>query len=397
MKIGILGGTFNPPHLGHLAAAKAAAETLKLDQLVFVPVGIPPHKSLPERMPSDEQRLEMVSFMADQMGRPELTLVWDEEIKRPGLSFTSDTLCKASQLWPDAELWLLVGTDMFLTLQDWNKPDLIMSKAGICTFGRSVNENQADLDRQERFLTEKYQARIVRISIPDLVDTSSTEIRGALLKGSGKSNLPQRVYGYILREKLYGTSADLKNLSLEDLRSVSYSMVKAKRVPHVLGTEEESASLALRWGAEEDTMRKAAILHDCTKYWHRKDHLAVCEQCGLELDEVERENSKLLHAKTGAILAHSMFGQSDEVCRAIYFHTTGRAGMTLAEKILYIGDYIEPTRDFREAEEMRRLAYIDLDQTVALGASISVHEMKENKKTIHPNTLEAWEFYRKKA
>lgn len=81
MKIGIYGGTFNPPHLGHLAAARAAAGALGLDKLVFVPAGVPPHKIMPAGSPDDRQRLAMTSIAADQLLRPELTAVWDEEVK----------------------------------------------------------------------------------------------------------------------------------------------------------------------------------------------------------------------------------------------------------------------------------------------------------------------------
>ena len=87
MKIGIYGGTFNPPHLGHLAAARAAAGALGLDKLVFVPAGVPPHKIMPAGSPDDRQRLAMTSIAADQLLRPELTAVWDEEVKRPGKTF----------------------------------------------------------------------------------------------------------------------------------------------------------------------------------------------------------------------------------------------------------------------------------------------------------------------
>ena len=395
MKIGIYGGTFNPPHAGHLAAARAAAAVLGLDKLVFVPAGLPPHKELPENSPTDQQRLEMTSILADQMRRPDLTAVWDEELKRPGKSYTADTLYQASLLWPDAELWLLMGTDMFLSLQTWYKPDRVMELAGICAFGRTEADTEEVFAPQRAYLHDTYNARVTTITIPDLVDVSSTRLRQALRGGKGREYLPDPVYGYILREKLYGTFADLTRLTDEDLRCVSYSMVKAKRLPHIRGTEEEAVRLARRWGADEEKMRRAAILHDCTKYLSLEEHLAICERYGVELDEMERVTEKLLHSKTGALLARHMFGQDDEIYQSIFYHTTARGDMTLGEKIIYMADYIEPNRDFPEVEEMRALAYSDLDAAVAMGTRMAIEEMREKGRKVHPNTQEAYEHYRK--
>lgn len=395
MKIGIYGGTFNPPHLGHLAAARAAAGALGLDKLVFVPDGEPPHKALPAGSPSARQRLEMVTVAADQLLLPEVTVVWDEELKRPGKSYTSDTLYRASLLWPQAELWLLVGTDMFLTLPSWHKPDAIMALAGICAFGRTEQDTEEALAPQRDHLVQTYGARVATIPVPGLVNISSTRLRELLGAGRGWEYLAPAVYGYILREKLYGTCADLSRLNIEDLRCVSYSMIKAKRIAHVRGTEETAVRLAQRWGADVEKLRRAAILHDCTKYWSLEKHLALCDRYGVALDEMERVTEKLLHAKTGAIMARYVFGQDDEVYDAIFYHTTGRADMSLAEKIIYIADYIEPNRDFPEVERLRALADEDLDGAVALGARLAIQEMEERGRTVHHNTLEAYQFYQK--
>ena len=395
MKIGIYGGTFNPPHLGHLAAARAAAGVLGLDKLVFVPAGVPPHKIMPAGSPDDRQRLAMTSIAADQLLRPELTAVWDEEVKRPGKSYTSDTLYQASLLWPQAELWLLVGTDMFLTLHTWHKPDAAMSLAGICAFGRTEKDTEEVFAPQRDFLARAYGAKITTITIPGLVDISSTRLRELLSVGQGGQYLAPAVYGYILREKLYGTSVDLTRLSIEDLRCVSYSMIKAKRIAHVRGTEETAVQLARRWGADVEKLRRAAILHDCTKYLSLEEHLALCSRYGVAVDRMEQVTEKVLHAQTGAILARNVFGQDDEVYDAIFYHTTGRADMSLAEKILYIADYIEPNRDFPEVERMRTLAFADLDRTVAMGARLAIQEMEERGRSVHHNTLEAYEFYQK--
>lgn len=394
MKIGIYGGSFNPPHLGHLAAARAAAAALGLDKLVFVPAGLPPHKELPAGSPTAEQRFAMTQIAADQLLLPEVTEVWDVELHREGKSYTADTLAQAAEKWPGAELWLLMGTDMFLTLHQWHEPERILAMAGVCAFGRTEADSEEMFAPQRDYLSKTYGARIATISIPGLVDISSTRLRWSLAAGAGREFLPEAVYGYILREKLYGTNADLKRLSLEDLRCVSYSMVYAKRLAHIRGCEEEAARLARRWGADENRMRRAAILHDCTKYFSHEEHLAICDQYGIPLEPLERATDKLLHAKSGAALAKYVFGQ-DDIYDAILYHTTARAGMSLEEKLLYIADYMEPNRDFPEVGELRRLAYNDLDGAVGMGASLSMQEMVQRGKELHHDTQGAYEFYGK--
>lgn len=388
MKIGIYGGSFNPPHLGHLAAAKAAAAVLGLDKLLIVPAGIPPHKEVPAGSPTAEQRLAMAEIFVDQLRMP-FAECWNVEVLREGKSYTADTLRQAKELWPDSELWLLMGTDMFLSLHLWREPETIMKLAGICAFGRAEKDSEELFEPQRKYLSEAYGAKIVTVSIPDLVEISSTEVRAMMEKDEGGAYLPQAVMGYILREKLYGTSADLFRLKDEELRCVSYSMVRAKRLPHIRGTEEEAVKLALRWGADPEKLRRAAILHDCTKYLSLEEHLAICDRYGIALDELERGSEKLLHSKSGAALAKYIFGQDEEIFQAILYHTTGRADMSLAEKILYLADYMEPCRDFPEVDAMRKLAYEDLDRAVLMGVRLSIQEMLERNRVVHPNTLGA--------
>ncbi len=395
MRIGIYGGSFNPPHLGHLAAARAAMAALGLDRLVFVPAGVPPHKELAPGSPGLEQRLEMTGIAADQLLMPGAVEVWDTELHREGKSYTADTLEEAAARWPGDELWLLMGTDMFLTLHQWREPGRILELAGVCAFGRTEADGEAVFAPQREFLRKTYQgARIATITVPGLVDVSSTRLRELLARGEGRDFLPEAVYGYILREKLYGTHADLKRLGLDELRCVSYSMVYAKRLAHIRGCEEEAARLARRWGADEGRMRRAAILHDCTKYLTVREHLDICEKYGVELCPLERSTDKLLHAKSGAALAKYVFGFGD-IYDAILYHTTARAGMSLEEKILYIADYMEPNRAFPEVGELRRLAYTDLDAAVGMGTSLSVQEMVQRDKELHHDTRDAFEYYGK--
>lgn len=388
MKIGIYGGTFDPPHLGHMEAARASIAALGLDRLIFIPAKQPPHKTLPEAAATPEQRLAMTGLMADGLLMPKVVSVSGLELKREGKSYTSDTLRELKAQYPEDELWLLMGTDMFLTLQNWHEAEQIMAMAGIAAFARAESDSKEMLETQEKYLNETYGARVCLVHLPEIREISSTQVRQ---RQNGEGLWPP-VWGYILRHGLYGVPGEMKGLGDADLRAVSYSMIRAKRIAHVQGTEAEAVRLAQRWGANEEHARRAAILHDCTKYFDLDQQLEICRKYHVKLDHMERGAVKLLHSKTGAALAEHVFGEAEEICQAICWHTTGKAGMTLLEKILYIADYMEPTRDFEGVERLRELAYIDLDAAVLLGTEMSVEEMAQWGNPIHPNTLAARDF-----
>jgi len=390
MKIGVYGGTFNPPHLGHITAARAVFELLQLDELWLIPAGMPPHKALPQGSPTAQQRLEMTRLAGEQLGLGEQVKVLDLELRREGKSYTADTLTELKSRYPDDELWLLMGTDMFLTLQAWHAPEKILSLAGIAAFGRTEADTEELFSVQRDYLCRAYpQARIFTLTIPSVIDVSSTQLREKLAAGEGSGLLAPAVYGYILREQLYQTHADLKNLTLSDLRSVALSFLKYKRIPHVLGTEQEAVRLAERYGTDAGKARVAALLHDCTKKLSMEEQLTLCRQYGLVLDELEQRALKLLHAKTGAEIARDVFGVDEEIYDAIRWHTTGRAGMTTLEKVIYLADYIEPSRDFPGVDELRKVCYEDLDRGLLLGLEMTMEEMRNMGNPVHHATVEA--------
>jgi len=386
MRVGIYGGTFDPPHLGHMRAAQAALTLLELDELIFIPAGLPPHKELSMNSAPEAHRLAMTRLMADGMQDSRVS-VSDMELNRAGKSFTSDTLQALASVRPGDEFFLLMGSDMFLTLQHWHEPHIIASLATLVPFARAESDTWEMFRIQGEYLDRTLGARTQAIELPRITTLSSTELRSSLISGSSDDRLWCQVYGYILLNGLYGVTVDLKKLTIEQLRAASYSMVKAKRIPHIAGCEEEAVNLALRWGADPELCRRAAILHDCTKYLELNEHLDLCEKYAVPLDSLERQASKLLHSKTGSLIARHVFGQCDDICNAIFWHTTGRPDMTLMEKIIYIADYIEKTRDFPEVEELRALAYKDLDAAMCRGTQLTMEEMKEKKRIIHPNTV----------
>ena len=390
MKTGIYGGSFNPIHRGHLTAALSAAKQLGLDRLFLIPASVPPHKVLSTDSATAQQRLEMTVLATAEMDCK--VEVLDIELKRTGKSYTSDTLRELKAQYPDDEFWLLMGTDMFLSLQTWHEPDVIMSLAAIGAFSRTVEGEDEEFAAQEKFLERTYGARVVTLENPDVIEISSTRVRAALPAGDGEEYLTAAVYGYILRNGLYGTKADLKNLSENELRCVALSYLKPRRMAHVLGTEEEAVRLARRYGADEQAARTAALLHDCTKKLPIDEQLALCQQYGVKLDEMQTWALKLQHAITGAEVARDVFGVSDAVYEAIRWHTTGKADMTALEKIIYLADYIEPTRDFPGVEELRKVVYEDLDRGLLLGLQMSVQEMENWGNPVHEDTLHARDF-----
>ncbi len=399
MKIGIYGGSFNPPHLGHMTAAIAASAYLKLDKLLLIPTGIPPHKALSEGTPSKEHRLAMTRLMGEQVALETgiEVEVSDMEMLREGKSYTADTVRELHEAYPGDELWLFMGTDMFLTFQAWHQPEEIVKYAGICAFGRTETDTEELFAVQREYLAAAFPGtRITTMVLPNVVDISSTALRRAIPAGQGGRYLAPAVLGYILREHLYGTNLNLRRLKLQELRPVALSYLKAKRIAHVLGTEETAVKLAEKYGADVDKARVAALLHDCTKRLTMEEQLALCEKYGIALDELEQRALKLLHAKTGAALAREVFGADDEICNAILWHTTGRPDMTRLEKVIYLADFIEPSRSFPGVEALRRTVWQDLDQGLLMGLSMTIEEMEEMGNPVHHNTIEARDYLRGK-
>ncbi|MEG0779361.1 MAG: nicotinate (nicotinamide) nucleotide adenylyltransferase [Oscillospiraceae bacterium] len=393
MKIGVYGGTFNPPHLGHLTAARAVFNLLELDKLLLIPANLPPHKDLPEESATAAQRFEMTRLAGEHLGLGDRVETLDIELLRTGKSYTSDTLEELHQHYPEAELWLLMGTDMFLTFEEWHEPARILELAGLAAFGRTEDPTTELLSAQRETLQRRYpHAKLVTLTNPEVIETSSTDLRDSLASGQGQSTLPLPVYGYILREGLYGTAADLKQLSLDELRPIALSYLKHKRIPHVLGTEREAMRLAERYGAEVEAARRAALLHDCTKKLSLDEQLTLCQRLGVVPDEVERVTLKLLHAKTGAALARQVFGVDDAVYNAILWHTTGRPDMTTLEKVLYLADFIEPNRDFDGVEDLRAACRESLDAGMRMGLAMTIEEMAGEGHIVHQNTIRALDF-----
>ncbi len=385
-RIGIYGGTYSPPHIGHMRAAEYAIEALALDRLLLIPTGVSPHKEMASGA-SSADRLEMLRLSAKGIEKAEVS---DIELKREGRSYTVDTLRQLKAENTGAELVLLMGTDMFLSFLTWREPEQILKLATLAVFFRGEKGERVKIEAQKLSL-ESLGARVELVENP-VTAISSTDLRRMLVFGCADPFLMPGVDDLIRERGLYGTGRDRRNLSMEELEKEVIALLNPNRVAHVLGCRDCAVELARLYGENEVDAARAGLLHDITKAIDGPLQLTLCAEYGMILDTFSRKYPKTLHALTGSLVARRIFGENENVVSAICHHTTGRANMTKLEKIIYIADYVERNRDFPGVEEMRALAYTDLDKAVLMGLQSAVAHVKRQGQGLAPATLEAVEY-----
>ena len=383
-KIGIYGGTFNPPHTGHLQAAMQAVEVLDLDLLLMIPDRIAPHKDIPAGSPTPEQRLEMlrIALEGQEKIRPS-----DIELQREGVSYTYMTLEALREEYPEEELILLMGTDMFLTFDAWKEPERICAQASLGVFYRGEKGEKEQILRQKEALEAK-GAKVYLVE-NDIVNISSTQLRRLLAFHAADEFLPAGVGDYIRANGLYDTGAAWKNLPMEELEPIVIRLLHPNRVAHVLGCRDEAVRMAAHWGENVENAARAGILHDITKVLDGPLQLTLCAAYDKVLNDFSRKYPKTLHALTGSLVAERIFGENEAVVQAICNHTTGRADMTTLEKIIYVADYMEPCRNFPGVEKLRMLAYSDLDAALKLGLEMTLEHLARQGNEVSPESREA--------
>ena len=383
-KIGIYGGTFNPLHTGHLHGAKQAIEALDLDKLILIPDRIAPHKQMPEGSATPEQRMEMLRIATKNEPKMEVS---DIELKREGKSYSYLTVEQISREYPDAKLYLLMGTDMFTSFHTWMEPDRITAKATLAVMYRG-DKGEAEAIEETKAQMESRGVEVVLIK-NDAIAISSTQMRRLLAFQCAGPFLPEGVEDYIRSQGLYDSTAQWKNLPMDELEAIVIRLLNPNRVAHVLGCRDTAAEMARHWGVNEVDAARAGLLHDITKAIDGPLQLTLCGEYGTILSEFGQRHPKTLHALTGSLVADRIFGENEAVVSAICHHTTGKGDMTTLEKIIYVADYMEPCRNFPGVEELRRLAFSDLDGALRLGLEMTIENLISRKLEISPESREA--------
>lgn len=195
MRLGIFGGSFDPPHAGHLRAAEAFVGEMKLDRLLVIPAGIPPHKRM-EKLCSDADRLEMARLCFLSVPGAEVS---DMEIKREGKSYTVDTLTELRRLYPHDGLFLYCGSDMLLSFTSWKDYEKILSLCTLCAMKRDGAQGFGE--RIDALSAVRLPVRTLRAPY---ITESSTQIREQLARGETPSGLTEEVARYVRERGLYG-------------------------------------------------------------------------------------------------------------------------------------------------------------------------------------------------
>lgn len=176
-----------------------------------------------------------------------------------------------------------------------------------------------------------------------------------------------------------------KKMTREEMKIKLKDSITKKRFIHSLNVMELAAELAAAHGIDQEKAAIAGLLHDCAKNIEADESLRLCEEFQIDIIDVERLQPKLLHGKVGAVLATKEYGVEDEeILDAIRHHTLGRENMTTMDKIVFIADYVEPGRNFEGIEELRELAFTDLDKTMVISLDNIIKHIITKEVLIHP-------------
>lgn len=377
MRIGLLGGTFNPIHSAHVQMARIARDEAELDVVLFMVAADPPHKRVDGGVPADERlRLTRLAIAGEERMQAS-----DLEIKRGGKSYTLLTLRELKERYPDADISIVIGSDMLADLPNWYHPQEVLALADVLCVPRiGIEQNDA---KTARMLGQRFGAR-VRLLAGKADMISSTQIRERLFAGLPTEGwMPDAVEQAIFEGGEYFPQ-DVRRL-LEKSRAA----LSAKRFRHVCGTMRAAADLAALWKQDEQKARVAALLHDCAKCLDPlTQELLSGDESGI---------APIHHAFAGAVLAKMEYGITDEtILRAIRLHTTGDWGMTDFDALVYTADLIEPTRTFPGVERFRERITNDADAFMLYALTQASGVIWKKGWKTHPASARAIAYYKQK-
>ncbi len=385
-KLGIMGGTFNPIHYAHLFTSNYVLEKYNLDKIVFIPTGEPPHKKNID-LPSVEHRYNMTKIAIEDNSN---FFISNIEVERHTTTYTIDTLKQIKSMCDeDIQLYFIVGTDTINQVYTWKEPENIFD---LTKFIVTTRPNYI-LNEKTKQLVNKYKDKIYFCETP-MLEISSTNIRKRVEQEKKVTYLlPKNVEDYIYKNNLYKT--DFFEKYKKELNILKENLTE-KRFNHSIQVAKEAKSLAIEHNEDKEKAFLAGLIHDCCKCFSLPKIYETCEKYNFKLDEVLEKQPDLSHSFLGYYVAKDIYNIQDEnILNSIKYHTTGRANMTNLEKIIYIADYIEPTRPYFEGiYKARELAYKNLDMAMDYILESTIQFNNKKGRIIHPLSIEAYDYYK---
>lgn len=360
-RIGVFGGTFNPVHNAHIIIAERAKDELCLDFVVMMTGGNPPHK---KDRPVLDAKLRHIMLKKAIKGHKNL-IACDYEVKKQEYSYTVNTLRFLKRIYPDDELYFIMGGDSIDYFDEWYKPEEIASLAKLVVYSRGEKHRTDEIEKM-------YDIKIIELSGAN-IDISSSEIRN---DKEALSNIPQNVADFIEKFGLYNDVSEEEMLE---------RMLDENRLKHSKGVSKLAGELAERYGIDTEKAKRCGLLHDIAKCIPYSDAIVMCNELEAELDPIERHMPPLVHAKLGAELVKCYFGITEgEITSAIRAHTVGNMNMSLFDKIIFVADMCEEGRTLSGVDIIRRTAFEDIDRAVVMCIDLSISYNNKTGKTIHP-------------
>ncbi len=385
MKIGILGGTFDPIHNAHLNMAHHAKEQYSLDEVWFMPSPNPPHKDAHD-IADIKHRINMINIaIADY----ECFKLCDYEAKQTDVCYTVNTLQALTSIYPEHSFSFIIGSDSLMTFHHWYKKEVILELADILVAPRKTDDDTPQVQETIDSYNASFGKKFYLINLQEL-DYSSTKIRH---KQDWADSLPSGVIEYINDNKLYENNIN-DTWALADIEKDIKEHLSPKRFEHSMNVADTAAQMADVFGVNPNKAYLAGVLHDCAKELPDDELIIICKN-NYDVSPLEERRPFLLHPKAGCYIASHKYKVTDEeVLEAIKWHTTGKANMTDLEKIIFSADYIEPGRNKQpRLDYLREISTKDLDLLVRCIIEDMVEYLKGNNDEIEEHTMQAYEYY----
>jgi len=389
VRLGILGGSFNPVHLGHLFLADKALVTLKLDRIVMIPANISPFKI--NAQSTEDNSNDRIDMLAAAVIGDSRFAIDDCEIKRQGVSYTVDTLEDIIARYLCEKPYLIIGDDLAKDFLKWKDSKKILKLADI-VIARRLNTAAG-----------KYQFPHTVID-NEIINISSQTVRKKISEGSDwRSLVPCTVRVIIEDRRLYGLpSGDKKpeegvsQSNIMRIEQEARETLSVSRFLHSRNTAILAQDLCRRFGLDPIAGYLAGIAHDLGKQLDEKILLKYAKSDGKPISAMEKERPNLLHGRAAAVMLRELFSVSNtDIIEAVASHTSGNGNMSPLAKVIYIADKAEVSRNIDSA--MRKMCYEEsLDTILYAVLKKTIIKLQSKKLDLSPETLSLLEKMKEK-